>query len=64
MLCRYGAPFRFSYFFVCPEPYLVMPMVKKFRDWIFDMAKSFPKPHSLFEKRNVSLKPIARKPAE
>ena len=35
-------PFRFSYFFVCPEPYLVMPKVKRFRDWIFDMAKSFP----------------------
>ena len=41
-------PFRFSYFFVCPEPYLVMPKVKRFRDWIFDMAKAFPKPHDLF----------------
>ena len=56
-------PFRFSYFFVCPEPYLVMPKVKRFRDWIFDMAKSFPKPHSLFEKRGAALKPFARKPA-
>jgi len=44
-------PFRFSYFFVCPEPYLVMPKVKKFRDWIFDMAKGFPKPHDLFTRR-------------
>lgn len=44
-------PFRFSYFFVCPEPYLVMPKVKRFRDWIFDMAKTFPKPHELFTKR-------------
>jgi len=44
-------PFRFSYFFVCPEPYLVMPKVKRFRDWIFDMAKSFPKPHELFTRR-------------
>jgi LysR family glycine cleavage system transcriptional activator len=41
-------PFRFSYYFVCPEPYLVMPKVKRFRDWIFDMAGSFPKPHDLF----------------
>ncbi len=56
-------PFRFSYFFVCPEPYLVMPKVKKFRDWLFDMAKSFPKPHSLFEKRTASPKIVARKPA-
>jgi hypothetical protein len=44
-------PFRFSYFFVCPEPYLVMPKVKRFRDWIFDMAKTFPKPHDLFTPR-------------
>jgi LysR family glycine cleavage system transcriptional activator len=44
-------PFRFSYFFVCPEPYLVMPKVKRFRDWIFDSAKSFPKPHDLFTRR-------------
>jgi LysR family glycine cleavage system transcriptional activator len=56
-------PFRFSYFFVCPEPYLVMPKVKKFRDWIFDMARSFPKPHALFEKRAVSMKAVPRKPA-
>ena len=41
-------PFRFSYFFVCPEPYLVMPKVKRFRDWLFDMAKAAPKPHDLF----------------
>ena len=46
-------PFRFSYFFVCPEPYLVMPKVKRFRDWIFDMAKSFPKPHDLFNAKSA-----------
>jgi LysR family transcriptional regulator, glycine cleavage system transcriptional activator len=57
-------PFRFSYYFVCPEPYLVMPKVKRFRDWIFDMAKAFPKPHSLFEKRAVPAKLVpARKVA-
>jgi hypothetical protein len=28
-----------------------MPKVKRFRDWIFDMAKSFPKPHDLFTPR-------------
>ena len=44
-------PFRFSYFFVCPEPYLVMPKVKRFRDWLFEMAKAFPKPHELFTNR-------------
>src|SRR5688572_4687491 len=52
-------PFRFSYFFVCPEPYLVMPKVKRFRDWLFDMAKAFPKPHDLFTPR--VMKSISRK---
>jgi hypothetical protein len=33
-----------------------MPKVRRFRDWIFDMAKSFPKPHSLFEKKAVPIK--------
>ena len=46
-------PFRFSYFFVCPEPYLVMPKVKRFRDWLFEAAKQFPKPHTLFEKKRT-----------
>jgi len=54
-------PFRFSYFFVCPEPYLVMPKVKRFRDWIFDMAKDFPKPHPLFDKRAAILPKAAAK---
>lgn len=48
-------PFRFSYFFVCPEPYLVMPKVRRFRDWIFDMARAFPKPHSLFDRKATKL---------
>ena len=52
-------PFRFSYYFVCPEPYLVMPKVRRFRDWLFDMAKGFPRPHDLFAKRGA--KPAARK---
>jgi len=43
-------PFRYSYYFVCPEPYLALPKVRKFRDWLFDSVKSFPKPHSLFER--------------
>jgi len=54
-------PFRFSYFFVCPEPYLVMPKVKRFRDWIFDMAKDFPKPHPLFDKRTAVVPRAAAK---
>jgi hypothetical protein len=36
-----------------------MPKVKRFRDWIFDMAKAFPKPHDLFTSREA--KSIPRK---
>jgi hypothetical protein len=36
-----------------------MPKVKRFRDWLFDMAKSFPKPHDLFTAR--AAKSIPRK---
>jgi hypothetical protein len=32
-----------------------MPKVRKFRDWIFDSAKSFPKPHELFTKKSTTV---------
>ena len=35
--------------------------VKRFRDWLFDMAKTFPKPHALFDKRAGSARaPVKR----
>jgi hypothetical protein len=34
-----------------------MPKVKRFRDWIFDKAKAFPKPHDLFIKRAAKVHP-------
>jgi LysR family glycine cleavage system transcriptional activator len=31
-----------SYYFVCPEAYLRLPKVAKFREWIFDAAAKWP----------------------
>ncbi len=45
-------PFDYSYYFVCPEPYLAMNKVKRFRDWLQDIARRFPRPHELIEKHN------------
>ena len=38
------APCPRSYYFVCPEPYLAMPKVKRLRDWLRSVADAFPKP--------------------
>jgi hypothetical protein len=38
-----------------------MPKVKRFRDWIFEMAKNFPKPHSLFDKRAAAAPRVVAK---
>jgi LysR family transcriptional regulator, glycine cleavage system transcriptional activator len=37
-------PYGSSYYFVCPEPYLAMPKVAEFREWLFAAAKEFPRP--------------------
>jgi LysR family glycine cleavage system transcriptional activator len=38
--------FARSYYFVCPEPYLTLPKVALFRDWMRSVAESSPKPVS------------------
>lgn len=43
-------PYRWAYYFVCPETYLEMPKVAAFRDWIFKAAKAFPTPHKYLER--------------
>ena len=37
-------PYGLSYYFVCPVPYLAMPKVARFREWIFAAAREFPLP--------------------
>jgi LysR family glycine cleavage system transcriptional activator len=37
-------PFRSAYYFVCPKPFLGLPKVAQFREWIFAAARDFPGP--------------------
>lgn len=37
-------PYAYSYYFVCPKPYLALPKVTGFRDWLREAARSFPTP--------------------
>jgi len=37
-------PHSSSYYFVCPQPYLQMPKVAQFREWIRGVAEEFPRP--------------------
>jgi LysR family transcriptional regulator, glycine cleavage system transcriptional activator len=37
-------PYGSAYYFVCPAPYLAMPKVSQFRDWILATARDFPQP--------------------
>jgi LysR family glycine cleavage system transcriptional activator len=43
-------PYSSSYFFVCPARYLEMPKVAQFRDWLFEVAREFPKPPKPLQK--------------
>jgi DNA-binding transcriptional LysR family regulator len=36
--------FASSYYFVCPEPYLTLPKVAAFRDWMRSVAQLSPTP--------------------
>jgi LysR family glycine cleavage system transcriptional activator len=37
-------PYSWSYYFVCPEPYLALPKLVQFRDWLRKVASEFPQP--------------------
>jgi len=37
-------PYGSSYYFVCPKPFLALPKVRQFREWLFDAAGQFPPP--------------------
>jgi hypothetical protein len=37
-------PYRFAYYFVCPEAYLALPKVAALRDWLVEQAKEFAGP--------------------
>jgi LysR family transcriptional regulator, glycine cleavage system transcriptional activator len=37
-------PYRFAYYFVCPEAYMTLPKVVALRDWLVQQAREFPPP--------------------
>lgn len=37
-------PYGSAHYFVCPAPYLTMPKVAQFREWLFAAAREFPLP--------------------
>jgi LysR family glycine cleavage system transcriptional activator len=37
-------PYGSAYYFVCPKNFLTLPKVAQFRDWIFSVARDFPRP--------------------
>ena len=37
-------PYGSAYYFVCPRPFLALPKVAQFREWIFAAARDFPGP--------------------
>lgn len=37
-------PYEYAYHFVCPQPYLMLPKVTGFRDWLRGAARDFPSP--------------------
>lgn len=37
-------PFGAAFYFVCPRPFLALPKVAQFREWIFAAARDFPAP--------------------
>ena len=45
--CDIVRPFRYSYYFVCPESYATMPKVVRFRDWLRAETARHPLPPPL-----------------
>jgi LysR family glycine cleavage system transcriptional activator len=47
-------PYRYAYYFVCPEPYLALPKVVALRDWLHSQSKQFAAPRIRQPQENVS----------
>jgi LysR family transcriptional regulator, glycine cleavage system transcriptional activator len=46
MASREALPYGSAYYFVCPQKYLTLPKVARFRDWLVAAARDFPSPAS------------------
>jgi LysR family glycine cleavage system transcriptional activator len=41
---HWAVPYTSAYYFVCPTPFLALPKVAQFREWIVSAARDFPGP--------------------
>ena len=58
-------PYGSSYYFVCPVPYLAMPKVVQFREWVLAAAREFPPPPVAVPPRaSITAAPASPKHAE
>lgn len=55
-------PYRYAYYFVCPEAYLALPKVAALRDWLLQQARQFALPPSLAARRRAAQPKPARAP--
>lgn len=46
MASREALPYGSAHYFVCPQKYLTLPKVARFRDWLVAAARDFPAPAS------------------
>jgi LysR family glycine cleavage system transcriptional activator len=46
-------PYTWSYHFVCPRPYLELPKVAGFREWLREAARRFPSPAEWTKRRRT-----------
>jgi LysR family transcriptional regulator, glycine cleavage system transcriptional activator len=56
-------PYRYAYYFVCPEAYLALPKVAALRDWLLQQARQFAPPPSLLAPPRAARPKSARAPS-
>jgi DNA-binding transcriptional LysR family regulator len=47
-------PYGSAYYFVCPVPYLAIPKVAQFREWVLSAAREFPPPPVAMQPRTAA----------
>ena len=46
-------PYRYAYYFVCPEAYLALPKVAALRDWLLQQARQFASPPETAQSQGI-----------
>ena len=47
-------PYRYAYYFVCPEAYLVLPKVAALRAWLLQQARQFAPPPNVAQSQRIA----------